>query len=173
MDEVQYANNIFSQPWWLDIVAPNNWREIIVKDKDNNIIARQVVVGKDNVYMPPLTQTLGIWMAEGIQHNYGKCKAVIQDVVRQIGNVNNIQVCLDVQNDYILPYRWAGYIMEPKFTYRIDDLSDIDALYSGFNKTAKKNVKYALNKVSITNELDVNELWEMLNKTFAPASTRV
>ena len=166
MDETQYANNIFSQPWWLDIVAAGGWREVVVKDKKNNIIARQAVVGKGNVYMPQLTQTLGIWMADDIKNDYGKSKRVILDILKQIGEVNAVQICLDVQNDYILPYRWAGYVMEPKFTYRIDDLSDLEVLYNNFNKTAKKNIKYARNKVSITYKLDIDELWTMLNKTF-------
>ena len=167
MDETQYANNIFSQPWWLDVVASGKWREIIVKDKKDNIIARQVVVGKSNIYMPTLTQTLGIWMADDISGNYGKSKQVVQNILGQMGKVNNVHICLDVENQYILPYRWAGYVMEPKFTYRIDDLSDLDGLYAGFNKTAKKNIKYANNKVTLTDKLNVDELWQMLNKTFA------
>ena len=29
MNQTEYANNIFEQPWWLDIVAPQKWKEII------------------------------------------------------------------------------------------------------------------------------------------------
>lgn len=167
MDETQYANNLFSQPWWLNIVAPGKWREIVVKDKNENVLGRQVVVGKNNIYMPQLTQTLGLWIDPDISTDYGKCKQLIQNIIEQIGRVNNVQISLDVQNPYILPYRWAGYVLEPKFTYRIDDLTDLDRLYAGFNKTAKKNIKYARNKVTLSDHVNVDELWCTLNKTFA------
>lgn len=36
---IPYANSIFEQPWWLDIVAPGNWDEVVVKQNEE-IIAR-------------------------------------------------------------------------------------------------------------------------------------
>lgn len=173
MNQTEYANNIFEQPWWLDIVAPQKWKEIIIYDKKEQVIARQaVVVDKKNVYMPRLTQTLGIWMSEEMTKNYGEQKKIINGILCDLASYKNVMIHLDPENKYILPYRWNGYIMEPRFSYRINDLSDLESLYAGFNKTAKKNIKYAKNKVSISYETDVDELWNMLNKTFEAQKRR-
>ena len=167
MNNTIYANNIFEQPWWLDIVAPNSWKEYFVHDSKGNVLARQaVVVNKNKILMPSLTQTMGIWMADDIVNDYGAQKRAIQGLLEQMSEYKNVNICLAPENNYILPYRWDGYIMEPRFTYRINDLSNLDELYTGFNKTAKKNIKSATKKVTISTELDFSELWEMLNKTF-------
>lgn len=166
-DTTEYANSIFEQPWWLDIVAPGHWQEIWSKDKAGNVLARMVIVKSGRkIYMPKLTQTLGVWMQDSIRNDYGAEKRIYLDLFEQIKEYKRVLIHLSPENRYVLPFRWAGYTIEPKFTYRITDLTDLDALYSGFNKTAKKNIKSARNKVTISDELDVQELWEMLNKTF-------
>lgn len=167
MISTEYANNVFEQPWWLDIVVPGKWKEVLVKDKAGNVIARQVVVCDDtNIYMPNLTQTLGIWMADNERKDYGSQKRIINELIEGYGNIKRANICLDPENAYVLPFKWAGYTIEPFFTYRITDMTDLDGLYDGFNKTAKKNIKAAKNKVTVSTELDFDELWNMLNKTF-------
>ena len=79
---------------------------------------------------------------------------------------NAVIMSLDPSNEYVLPFKWMGYVIEPRFTYRINNLSDPEKIYSEFNKTAKKNIKYANNKVKIFSEIDIDCLWNMLNKTF-------
>lgn len=167
MNKTEYANNLFEQPWWLDIVAPGQWKEILVRDDKGDVIARQAIVtdGK-NVFMPEFTQTLGIWLSEDAASEYGKQKRAIEGILEQQKQFKSVKIDLAPDNKYILPFRWKGFVMEPQFTYRINDLSNPEALYAGFNKTAKKNIKTAKNKVVISNQADFEELWEMLNKTF-------
>ena len=173
MISTEYANNIFEQPWWLDMVAPGCWKELLVRDTSNNVIARQVVVYKKmRIYMPHHTQTLGIWVADSEKGDYGAQKRIIQELNDQIKSYKRVWMNLAPENDYVLPYRWLGYSIEPLFTYRIDDLTNLDRLYQGFNKTAKKNIKSAKNKVAISYETDVSELWDMLNKTFEAQNRR-
>ena len=31
LNTTPYANSVFEQPWWLDIVAPGEWGEVTVK----------------------------------------------------------------------------------------------------------------------------------------------
>ena len=55
------------QPWWLEIVAPGQWGEVVV-EKGNEVIARlPYVLDKGKIEMPPLTQTLGPWMKPEIR----------------------------------------------------------------------------------------------------------
>lgn len=167
MTVTPYANSLFEQPWWLDIVAPGQWEEILVRDKDGNVTARMPYVhtGK-SVALPGLTQTTGVWMSEETKADYGTQKKVLHEIFGQLSDYREVSVALNPCNEYVLPLRWLGYEMEPRFTYRLTDLSDCEKLYQNFNKTAKKNIKYARNKVTISDQAAPETLWEMLNKTF-------
>lgn len=57
---------IFSQAWWLDSVAGDNWDVVLVKKGDTIQASLPFVTrkrfGLTVLGMPPLTQTLGPWM---------------------------------------------------------------------------------------------------------------
>lgn len=162
-----YANNIFEQPWWLDIVAPGSWKETVSRGKDGKVQARAVFVhDHKKVFMPEFTQTLGIWMDSTLQADYGRQKTIIYELFEEINTYRDISFHLAPENKYILPFRWMGYSLEPRFTYRLYGLLDADSLYAGFNKTAKKNIKSAKNKVTIHRETDMDALLGLLDKTF-------
>lgn len=162
-----YANSLFEQPWWLDIVAPGQWYEVFVKDNKENIIARMAYVSDGKkIFMPKMTQNLGIWMDESLKGNYGRQKEVIYKLMSQIPEHKSVNHSLSPNNEYILPFGWLGFSYIPSFSYRLIDITDIDAIYSGLNKTAKKNIKYARNKVEIFEELNFDNLWHLQNKTY-------
>lgn len=167
MNVTPYANSLFEQPWWLDVVAPGQWEEVVVHDKTGNVVARMPYVRQGKrIGMPELTQTLGIWIAPEVKNDYGAQKQAIFDIFKQLAKVRSVTQVLSPCNEYVLPVRWLGYQIEPRFTYRLSDLRDCDALYQAFNKTAKKNIKYARNKVTICDKTAPDTLWELLNKTF-------
>lgn len=162
-----YANSFFEQPWWLNIVAPGKWEEVVSKNKNGETEGRLVYVhDSDKVYMPKYTQTLGIWMREDIRAEYGKQKRVINELFEKVNAHKEVVFRLAPENDYILPYHWMGYKIKPAFTYRITNLSDLESLYYKFNKTAKKNIKSASKKVSIITHTNEDVLFQLLDLTF-------
>lgn len=164
---MQETNNLFEEPWWLDIVAPGEWSEAVSRDKKGDIRARIAYVHHDKrVDMPPFTQTLGVWMRDELKKDYGAQKEVLYELFEEINRHKQITVRLAPENEYVLPFRWMGYHLEPWFTYRIAGLEDCGKLYGSFNKTAKKNIKSAKNKVTIHHETDLNVLHALLDKTF-------
>lgn len=167
MNVTPYANSLFEQPWWLNIVAPGQWKETFAKDEDGSIIGR-LAYAADNkhIYMPKLTQTLGIWMSPDVKKDYGMQKKVINELFEPLSFYNSAELYLSPENQYVLPFRWLGYSIEPQFTYRLADLSDCEKIYQSLGKTVKKNIKYANNKVEIYEKADVDTLWTLLNHTF-------
>lgn len=167
MKVTPYANSLFEQPWWLDIVAPGQWKEITVCNKEGAVVARMPYVQEGKrVIMPKLTQTLGFWMSHETKADYGAQKKILYELFGQLSSFYDVSIALSPNNDYVLPLRWLHYEMKPCFSYRLTDLSDCDILYKNFNKTLKKNIKYARNKVRICDKLSPDTLWDMLNKTF-------
>lgn len=167
MSTTPYANSLFEQPWWLDAVAPGQWEEALVTDEDGSVTARMPYVRSGGrIVMPPLTQNLGIWMAPEIQDDYAAQKNVINEIFSRFGICKSVRHTLSPQNRYILPFRWLGYRMEPRFTYRLTDLSDCDQLYASFAKNCKRHIKSAQKKLTLSDKTDAEVLWQTLNKTF-------
>lgn len=167
MNVTPYANSLFEQPWWLDIVAPGEWEEALVTDAKGSIIARMPYVKVGNrVEMPPQTQNLGIWMAPEIREDYAAQKNVINALFGRFKGCKSILHTLSPVNNYVLPFRWLGYQMEPRFTYRLTDLSDCEKLHASFAKNCKRHIKSAQKKLVINDQTNVETLWRMLDKTF-------
>ncbi len=173
MKEIPYVNSVFEQPWWLDIVSPDNWKEIIIRDeKSEEVLARFAYVtdGK-RVYMPEKTQNLGIWMSEKVLKSYKMQKEIINKIFMQLEYYKSISQVLSPKNEYVLPFRWLGYRFETGFTYRIEDLSDIDQVRSNFSKSTKRNINYAAKRVEVRGDVDINKavdtMWNLLVKTYA------
>ncbi len=174
MEEVTLnANTVFEQPWWLDVVAKGEWAVATIEENDK-VIARWPYVLKKNLFfsqikMPKLTQTLGIW----IKPNKGKAnedlsfqKDIIEKLLAKIPSTSSFLITLDSGFKYFLPLSWKGFTIKPMITYKITDLTNLDDIYSNFNKTAKKNINSSKNKVTIKEETDIQVLVDMLDKTF-------
>lgn len=173
--ETEYANSVYEQPWWLDIVAPGEWNEVIV-EKKGKVIARLPYVLKGGIISNPFqTQTLGIWMDDSIKNyirgnsHLHKQKEAINELIRQLPNNKGIDITLDSSVKYVLPFRWLGFRIEPTFSYRITDLKnieDVDKLIT--SKTVQRHVKAAEKVVVVVDnsEAGVEKLIELQDMTF-------
>ncbi len=166
-NKTPYANSLFEQPWWLDIVSPGQWKEIFQYDKSGNVCARMVYVQYGNkIRMPVFTQNLGIWMRTDIKNNYGLMKDLYFNLFEQIENKNSLRMRLSPENRYILPLKWMGFKFEPFFTYRITDLSNIDEIYAKINKTTRRHIRKAEKIVHIETTTNMEHLFQLLDKTY-------
>lgn len=164
----KYTNSIFEESWWLDAVSPNAWKEIFIK-KDDEVAARWAVpIQKKKIRMPKLTQTLGFWINPAIIENdpyLKKQKNIINQLIDKLDS-KDIILRLDSNNHYFLPFIWKGFSVKPCVSYRINDLSNINAVYARFNKIVKKNIKSGKNKCSVQEIDDISILYELMRKTF-------
>lgn len=170
-DTTPYANSVFEQPWWLDIVAPGKWHEVFVKNEAGIVLARMPYVYSGNrIFMPELTQNLGPWIANrefaAGNTQLSEQREMIASLIGQLPKTRHFTMTMNCANQYILPYRWLGFTYTPSFSYRINDLTDLEKVYANFNKTAKKNIRRSEKTVFITNEPDVEVLLDIMEKTF-------
>ena len=109
----EYCNCLFEQPWWLELVAPKQWSEEIIKNNKDEVIARIAYVKRENnIFMPKMTQCMGIWESSQIKNNYGERKRVYYKLFEEINKSKNIEICLNPSNEYVLPFRWMEYKIE-------------------------------------------------------------
>lgn len=164
-------NSVFEERWWLEIVAAGKFEEITASDKDGNICAKISCCVKNNrVYMPVLTQTCGIWIEEKNEQNYREKgefqKEMLSQIVDKLGVYRSVNISLDTHNDYFLPFYWKNYIVSPRVSYRINDLTNLESVFSKFASGIKRDIKAAKKKLHISYKASAEVLFNIMEKTF-------
>ncbi len=171
-DRIPYVNSLFQQPWWLDAVAPGRWQEITIK-KENEILLRfPYVTEKRNGFtfltMPSVTQTLGPWMKpmNGKQSSQLSLqKELIGDLIQQLPPHDSFNQRFHYSITNWLPFYWNGFTQSTRYTYVIEDLSDLDAVWEGMKSNVRNKIRKAekacvrvIDTDDIETFLDLNEM---------------
>jgi hypothetical protein len=166
----KFVNSVFEQPWWLDTVAPNEWKEIIVEEEGETLARWPIVESPEGIGMPKMTQTLGFWLSEKILESdicYNQRKKITNLLLEQLPHNTSINICLDSRVDYFLPMHWKHFNVSPHISYRLYDLTDLDAIFNRFSGIVKENIKRANKKVTIKPIDDIEILLLLLDRTFS------
>lgn len=164
-----FTNSVFEQPWWLDIVAPNQWEEILVKEGGKVLARWPIVKNRKGITMPDMTKTLGFWLSDNILV-HDKCfnerKRITKRLLEQLPGNISIDICLDSRVDYFLPMFWMQFTIKPRIFYQINDLNDTDLLYKNYPGIVRENIKKAQKKLTVRSIDDIEILLVLLDKTF-------
>ena len=169
------TNSIFETDMWLNIVAGDRWTKIEIK-KDNGEVEASFPVVKTKrlgfkiLDLPPLTQTLGIYISKSeakLSKRLEREKKIINKVIEAIPKGYNCNFRLDTDNQYVLPFFWKGFKINPKFSYRIENLKDLDAVWNGFKENIKTDIRKAQKKVIVKDDCSIDVLIDMQLKTFS------
>lgn len=165
---------IFSQAWWLDaVVGKDNWNVALVKNKNDEVIATMPYVlqkkfGFKISIMPKLTQTLGPWL-KPFNGNYanklGYEKDTMQALIEQLPKLHFFNQSWNYTYSNWLPFYWKGFNQTTRFTYVIEDLTDLDKVYANFQSKIKGDIKKANNRFNLVVRDDLSiEDFIALNK---------
>ena len=179
-DTIAQVNSIFQQPWWLDAVAAGNWDAAIVKNGDE-VVARLPFVVKKRLgltllTMPPLTQTLGPWIVtkpikytNRLGDEIHLCDALIEQLPRYDYFLQQFSPTITNW----LPFYWAGFSASINYTYRLEELGDLDRIWSGMRSNIRGKVRKAQTRVHIRDDLDIEIFFQVWAKTFSRQRMRV
>ena len=149
-DSITCVNSIFEQPWWLDAVAPGQWNAIEIQ-KDGRIIARLPYVRTKRLRLPLLgmpdyTQTLGYWIEDTGAKNakkYAREKDLVSELIDNLPKDCSIDLALDHTCDYLFPFHWSGFKLQAAYSYRIEDIRDVDRLWKSLVDNIRTDIKKA------------------------------
>ena len=143
---------IFMMPWWLDAVcAGKEWDVLLAEDADGQIIGAMPYLLRKRAWfkyiiMPQQTQIGGIWVTPEMTADRWKtaevCR-VIKEQMDALGLAYYYQqylpgsLCVDAM-------RGLGFKAKERITYRMADLSNMDAVIEGFSKNKKRQLQKAL-----------------------------
>lgn len=163
---------IFNKTWYLKAVQAK-FKIYVCIDKGNNILGGMVLPKpKPECFtMPMITQTLGILLKDFSELKYvnkiSKEKDIIESLVNAIPNFKNYSINFNYNFTNWLPFMWRGYSQYCKYTYVIENLSNLDYIKSGL----RNNIKYDINKaikndIKIYEDLPIEALYKISEKTF-------
>ena len=143
---------IFMMPWWLDAVcAGKEWDVLLAEDEAGNIIGAMPYLLRKRAWlkyivMPQQTQIGGIWVTPEITADKWKTAEVCRAIKEQLDAMGLAyyyqqylpgSLCVDAM-------RALGFKTKERITYRVDNLSDLDAVIGNFSKNKKRQLQKAL-----------------------------
>lgn len=175
MTEEQKAtdSHIFRRSWWLDAVAPGKWEEVKVMRGDELAARMPFVVekrsGLTSLVMPPLTQTLGPWLRPS-EAKYANLlaseKDLMTELIEKLPPHDRFSQSFHFAITNWLPFYWKGFSQTTRYTYRLEDLSDPEALWAGFAENVRRAVRKAEKTVTVRTDLDIEEFIKLNELTF-------
>ncbi len=143
---------VFMQPWWMSAVcAGKKWDILFSYDAEGNIRAAMPYlhgkkIGLRYILMPQETQIGGILLRPDIANNLSELQAVCDDITAQLRDLHLAYYYQQypLQSPFPILFRERGFKVKERVTYRIDDLSDLDAVISHFSKNKKRQLQKAL-----------------------------
>jgi lipid II:glycine glycyltransferase (peptidoglycan interpeptide bridge formation enzyme) len=120
------------------------------------------------ITMPQLTQTLGPYIIYPPSQKYEKRlayeKEVLDALFDQLPPFDSFEQSFHYEITNWLPLYWRGFKQTTKYTYVIEDLSDMSAVVQNFSKSTRVNIKNTKEHVTIKEDLDL-KTFHKINQT--------
>lgn len=158
--------SIFQQPWWLEAVAPGQWNVIEVKQGDRIMAALPYIIqkkfGLTLLMMPPLTQVLGPWIADmpgKYATRLSKEKDLMNNLIEQLPPFDYFKQNFHCSVDNWLPFYWKSFKQTTRYTYVIEDLTDLDRIWKDFTGSTRREIRKAEKQVSVQKDNEPELIW--------------
>ena len=164
---------IFAQPWYLDAVcqsASDNWEVILVEKAGKVIASLPYYIKKSGPFlvstMPHLTKFLGPHLSRDFRKPR-QAHQVIKELINQLPKFALFnQNCFYNFTDW-LPFYWEGFQQTTRYSYLIDDLSDLDKVYANFSTDYRNNkIKKAKEIVRVVTDRSIETYYDIASMSF-------
>jgi hypothetical protein len=164
--------SIFCTSWWLEAVAPGRWRLHELHDGERIVAAWPTVVEQTRLGLvhrgAPLTPYLGPLLppGEGARRRSRELK-LVEDLLALIGPFAHLEARCNPAFDYWTPLRWHGFQQTTNYTWRLPDLSDVEAVFAGFRENIRGHVRAAERAGTTVLEGTLDDLLELHRRRFS------
>ena len=158
--------SIFSTSWWLDAVAPEAWRPNLVEDGE--LRAAWPTVVKRNRWGAlhlgaPLTPFLGpiLPAPEGEKRRWTSAEQSLELLLEELGTYAHLEARCHPSFAYWTPLSWHGFTQTTRFTWRLDDTSDLEVGEARLRPNIRSDIRKARKQgvtVADGNKYDLLEL---------------
>ena len=148
--------SVFHEPWWLEAVSLNGWREARVEE-NGQPVARLPYVDRSRygltlLMAPPFTNRLGPLVIPGDGGNEARLRRfdhLVGELIDQLPRADMVRQSLHPDTLSWLPFYRRGFRVEPQVSYVIDQLDDLDAVYRGIAGRTRRVIRKAEQQVEV------------------------
>jgi hypothetical protein len=166
--------DLFRQPWWLDAVAPDSWQEVAVRadGRTRAHLAFAVTTRHGRLVhlgMPSLTPRLGPWIDPGEgshARRLGRERELLDELVEQLPRFDYFSQDCQPSFTNWLPLSWRGFEQTTRYTYAIEDLQDVDAVWRGLLDKTRNSVRRGQERLKVRLDLGADQLFDLVQATF-------
>lgn len=164
--------SVFCTSWWLDAVAPGSWSTHELEENGRVVAAWPTVVRRTRVGEihggAPLTPFLGPLLppGEGARRRSRELK-LVEALLERIGTYAHLESRCNPAFDYWTPLRWHGFEQTTNYTWRLPDLGDVDAVFSGFRENIRGHVRSAEKNGMSVDEGTLDEFLDIHHRRFS------
>lgn len=168
---------LFLQSWWLDAVSTEGDWDVLIHYKNNCIAGVWVYYvthkwGFRLIVQPHLTQMTGIWVnysqCSGNQNRFNFEKEVLTELS---GLMKQIKFSYLDQNLFPslrnwLPLYWDGFKQTTRYTYRIENLTDIGLIEQSFKPSKRAHLRKAQQHFRVDFGMSAENFFDLVEKRF-------
>lgn len=163
---------LFSQDWWMDAVCGDADWDVILAEKNDSIVGAlpyQITRGfwgLSQIVMPKLTPSIGVWIKYPQDQNYTNRlsydKEVLNEIIRQLDDLKIAYFShhFTCSTSNWLPFFWKGFQQTTRYTYVLEDISDLDAVYGRFKSSKRREIKKASEILYVKQDLTAKAFYE-------------
>lgn len=167
---------IFSQPWWMDIVSGKECWDVSIVEKGNQIVAAmpyyiKSYYGMRTLVQPPLTQHNGPWL-KNVESSYAKKlareKDLMSELIEGLPDFAIFKQSWSYKLTNWLPFYWSGFQQTTRYSYVIEDLSDLDEIWSKFQTKIRTDIRKSTQRfgLKIEENPDIESFIRLNNMVF-------
>lgn len=140
------------QPWWMEAVcAGKEWDVLLAENDQGEIMGAMPYLIRKRLWMryivmPQQTQIGGIWVAQQYTDDQWQVAEICRMLAEQLDSLKLAYYYQQYapKSLCVEPMQALGFKARERVTYRINDLSDLNALISRFSKNKKRQLQKAL-----------------------------
>lgn len=166
---------IFCQPWWLEAVSPGQW-DLAVVERGEEVAAvlpyaYKMRLGRYRlIELPYLTFYLGPWLRESqakYANRLGEEKDLMTELIEKLPPFASFHQWFHPSIANWLPFYWKGFKQTTRYTYRIEDTQNLDAVWNETRENIRTDVRKAQKQVEVVEELNAERFLEQQKATFS------
>jgi hypothetical protein len=173
---------VFSQPWWLDAVCGKDAWDVCLVENGRGVVATLPFMYRGRgmrkgIGMPALTQSFKLWVnyteSAKLEARLSLEKEVITELIHQLPPFDSFDLKLYRSLTNWLPFYWQGFTQTTRYTYVIEDISDLAAVFASFAHAKRKNLKRAESILKPGPELNAREFFDHHSMTLRKGGDKI
>jgi hypothetical protein len=167
---------IFLQPWWLDATAGSSDWDVVCIERGGKVVAAMPYVnrrifGQLFIRQPALTQHLGPWIVDTSSTQATRLsweKELMSELIEMLPSYRHFQQNWHHSLKNWLPFYWKGFQQTTKYTYRINDVSDLETTWGALRDNIRWEIRKATDRYSlhVRTDLGLGDFLEINRMTF-------